>query len=273
VRWIARLLTLCFAIAVAGGVMVTVVLPRAVHGQAMTVLSGSMTPTIPVGAIVVVRPVDPGTLRVGDIATYQKRPGEDIYVTHRIVAIDRNTNPATFTFKGDANPTPDLDPVVSGQIRGQVWFDVPYLGAVRDALHGKGGVTLLFMLVLAGYAISQTTSGLREQHTNPSSFSIERPIVLAVLDKPTLAAATGRSATQAALVWSGLLMQEDGHSATVLLAPPVGGLDACLEEINSSRPTQLLVLSGGEVSGSVLADAHVPADPDGAVKESDDVLA
>jgi signal peptidase len=43
---------------IVGALAVLTVVPRAVHGSALTVLTGSMTPTIPVGSVVVVRPVD-----------------------------------------------------------------------------------------------------------------------------------------------------------------------------------------------------------------------
>ena len=40
-------------------VVVLVVLPKVIGGQALTVETGSMTPTLPVGSIVVERPADP----------------------------------------------------------------------------------------------------------------------------------------------------------------------------------------------------------------------
>ncbi|MGN6129547.1 MAG: hypothetical protein ACTHOK_04325, partial [Nocardioidaceae bacterium] len=60
-RWMAGLVLLAFALAVGATLVVLVVIPRATHGSALTVLTGSMTPEIPVGSVVVVRPVDPGT--------------------------------------------------------------------------------------------------------------------------------------------------------------------------------------------------------------------
>jgi signal peptidase len=148
---------------VAFALAVLTVIPRATHGTALTVLTGSMTPGIPVGSVVIDRPVDPGTLRVGDIATYQKEPGKAEYITHRIVKIDGSTSPTTFTFKGDANRGADEAPVPATAIRGKVWFHVPYLGATRDALHTKGGLAGVAMLVLAGYALYQGASALRER--------------------------------------------------------------------------------------------------------------
>jgi signal peptidase len=115
--------------------------------------------------VVIDRPVDPRTLKVGDIATYQKAPGVDEYITHRVAAIHTETTPITFTFKGDANRGADIDPVPATAIRGQVWFHVPYLGTVRDGLqsHGTRGLTLAAVLaLLGGYSVVQIAGGLRD---------------------------------------------------------------------------------------------------------------
>ncbi|HEX2895925.1 MAG TPA: signal peptidase I [Marmoricola sp.] len=162
-RWTARLLALAMAAAVAAAVVVLVALPRLTHGQAMTVLSGSMTPGIPVGSVVVVRPIDPADLHVGDVATYQAVPGKPVFVTHRVVGIDHADGRTTYTFKGDANRGPDTSPVVPGQIRGRMWFHVPYLGTVRTDLKSRALQVLILTIVLGGYAISQLAAGFRER--------------------------------------------------------------------------------------------------------------
>jgi signal peptidase I len=162
VRWSIRLLLLAVLGLIAASVVILTVLPRATHGAALDVLSGSMTPGIPVGSIVIDRPVDPGTLRVGDIATYAV-PGEHRFITHRIVKIDTSKSPTMFTFKGDANRGPDTEAIPADAIRGKVWFHVPYLGTIRDALHTKGGLAGVAMLLLGGYALYQGAAGLRER--------------------------------------------------------------------------------------------------------------
>lgn len=162
-RWVARLLAGLVALAIAGAVVAVAVLPRLTGGQAMTVLSGSMTPTIPVGSLVLVRPIDPGALQVGDVATYQVEPGRPVYVTHRVVAVGHTDGHRTFTFKGDANKAADTTPIVPGQVRGKVWFHVPHLGRIRDELSSGEGRTLLVGVLLAGYAATQLTLGVRER--------------------------------------------------------------------------------------------------------------
>ena len=245
-RWTGRLLALAFAALVIGALAVLVVIPRAVHGQAMTVLTGSMTPTIPVGSTVLVRPVDPATLHVGDIATYQKTAGKAVYITHRIVKIDTRTTPARFTFKGDANRGPDLDLVSAQQVRGQVWFHVPYLGAIRDALHGKGGPTLLVALLLAGYALSQIGSGLRERRAESSPpdvrVKVNRPVVAATLDVAELRTSHDLTPEEVAASWSAVVVHADHATCTLLIAPPPGGLASCLELLEQFGMSEAVVI-------------------------------
>lgn len=148
---------------IVGALAVLTVVPRAVDGAALTVLTGSMTPEIAVGSVVVVRPVDPGTLQVGDVVTYQTAPGKDDYVTHRIIAIDSSTDPVTLTTKGDANRGEDLEPVPVTALRGKVMFSVPYLGSVRNTIGVGGSGLVLLVLALAGYSMTQVASALRDR--------------------------------------------------------------------------------------------------------------
>lgn len=192
--WIGRAALLGLVSLIAFAATVLVLVPRATHGVALTVLTGSMTPKIPVGSVVVDRPVDPGTLKVGDIATYQKVAGKAEYVTHRIIKIDTSKSPVLFTFKGDANRGPDALPVPATAIRGKVWFHLPYLGALREGLRTKGGVSGVAMLLLLAYAVSQLV-GARKSRTisradrpEPAASFIavtnDRVLVMATLPMP-----------------------------------------------------------------------------------------
>ncbi len=171
---VVRLALLALLAVVTGVLVVLIVLPRVTDGAALTVLTGSMEPGIPTGSTVLVRPVDPGALQVGDVATYQKAPGEDTYITHRIVDLDRSTNPPAYVFQGDANRGPDLKPVPPGAIRGEVWFHVPHLGALKNRLNGSAGLGLLAMLLLGGYALAQLGGAWRDRRRNPGSDPGER---------------------------------------------------------------------------------------------------
>lgn len=168
------MLSLLLALIVGALVTLTVV-PRAVGGAALTVLTGSMTPEIAVGSVIIVRPADPGTLKVGDVVTYQKEPGKPAYVTHRIVKVHQDTHPVTLTTKGDANRSVDLDPIPVTAVRGKVLFDVPYLGTVKNAISTGGTGLMLLVLGLIGYALVQVVSVVRERRTVVSAETSAEP--------------------------------------------------------------------------------------------------
>ena len=208
---------------VLAALVVILVLPRITQGAAMTVLTGSMEPTIPTGSVVMVRPVDPGTLEVGDIATYQKKEAEDTYITHRITDVDTSGRQTRFIFKGDANRGPDLRPVPASAIRGEVWFHVPYLGSIRNVAAGPAGLGLLAMLLLAGYAALQVVGVLRDRRragdgtTAPIAAEVAdaRALVLVELATREL---PNLDASEAARRLNGLAVREDADTCTVLIS-------------------------------------------------------
>lgn len=243
--WALRLVLLALALLVTAAIVVVVVLPRASSGAAMTVLTGSMTPKIPVGSLVLVRPTDPRTLEVGDVATYQVEEGKEVFITHRILKVHDGPNGLSFTFKGDANPGPDLDRVPSGAVRGEVWFHVPHLGAIRDTLHGKGGITLVAIILLGGYALTQISGGLRDRRTTRRSgapgesrpgFTIERTLLLVQLRRPDEGLPQ-----DVARQWGALLLEADVETYTLLIAPRDDGVMAALELLQSQQPVRIEV--------------------------------
>lgn len=129
-------------------------IPKVGGGTPYAVLTGSMAPTYPAGSMVVVKPVDPGTLRVGDVITFQLVSGEPTVATHRVVSVQhRLDGELRFETQGDANSEPDADLRLPEQIRGEVWYSVPYMGHVT-VLFGsqRGALTTVAALGLLGYA-------------------------------------------------------------------------------------------------------------------------
>lgn len=128
VRWAGR------ALAGACGLLVVLVValsaaPHVLPVQTFAVLSGSMQPTIPVGAIVIATPVPAGELRLGDVITFQNPNHPDRLVTHRIRGIAESAQGPLLRTQGDANPAPDA--WVLHATKAPVYrylFHVPYLG-------------------------------------------------------------------------------------------------------------------------------------------------
>lgn len=119
-------------------VAAVIVLPMVMGFKEMAVLTGSMEPTIPVGSIVYVKPLDdPSQLQPGDICTYTLSDGETM-VTHRVVSVDPDSQ--TLVTKGDANDTDDGD-INFAQVFGRTQFHLPYLGYI--AINAKTPVGIM----------------------------------------------------------------------------------------------------------------------------------
>ena len=122
--------------AVAGVVCLLVIAVMAVtHSRPVAFRSGSMSPTIDIGAVAVVHRVPARELRVGDVVTV---PTGDTFVTHRVVQLTRAKGAATLQLQGDANDAPDaqLHEVDSAE---RVVVSVPKLGYLLGALTGPFG--------------------------------------------------------------------------------------------------------------------------------------
>lgn len=91
----------------------------------LDILTGSMEPNIPVGAVVVIKETPISELKVHDVITY--RLNSSTYVTHRIVKFTEDKKAIT---KGDANNADDIAPVSESQIVGKVLFKVNYIGKI-----------------------------------------------------------------------------------------------------------------------------------------------
>lgn len=135
----------------------------------ITFQTGSMSPTMPQGALAVTVPVTADELEIGDVITVQ-RAGESIPVTHRITEIDvvqarpanapdiraaaPGSGPPDLTspharqieMQGDDNAQPDFLPYVLTDAA-KVVFAVPYVGTVLMLVQSPPGMGLLIVLV------------------------------------------------------------------------------------------------------------------------------
>ncbi|GLK16842.1 signal peptidase I [Herbiconiux flava] len=148
---------------VLGLAVVTILLPLAVGGRPLTVLTQSMEPGLPPGTLIIVKPEPVGEIRLGDVVTYQIESGEPGVVSHRVVektfATDGST---TFRTKGDNNDAVDEQPVREVQIVGVLWYSVPLLGWVNTAVNGEARALIVPIVVVAlfGYAAWAFASAL-----------------------------------------------------------------------------------------------------------------
>lgn len=111
------------------------------------VMSESMEPEIPAGAVAMVDTnVAASDLEVGDVAVYEAAEGRQ--VMHRVAAIEGGA----FTFKGDANAQPDAQAVDASQVVGRYAWHVPAVGWAYASFDANR-VAWILTAVLANVAI------------------------------------------------------------------------------------------------------------------------
>lgn len=132
-EWVARGLSWLFFIVVAVLVILVLVVPRVIGAVPLAVLSSSMEPTFRPGTLVVSQPVDPATLAIGQVITFQPVSGDPTLVTHRIIGLGYVDNDVVITTQGDNNTSPD-EPIISAQVMGRVVYSIPFVGYVTNAL-------------------------------------------------------------------------------------------------------------------------------------------
>ena len=136
--------------------------------KAFTVMSGSMEPDFPVGAMIYVRPTNYKDLKVGDVISYVANSDKTV-VTHRIVGIEPDkSDPETLRFRtqGDANASPDANLVHYKNVLGTPVLTLPYLGYVAYNIQRPPGIYIALIagtLLLAWTFLPGTLEGRRKQ--------------------------------------------------------------------------------------------------------------
>jgi signal peptidase len=164
--------------------LVLVVVPRLAGATPLTVLTSSMEPRLPPGTLIVVRPVETADVRVGDVVTYQIESGRPEVISHRVIEIVSSTDGSTaFVTKGDNNDTADDALVRPEQVRGTLWYSLPWLGFVNQAVAGqaKSWIVPLLAIVLLAYAGYMIVTGLlqrrRDRRRRPAGRrAADRPV-------------------------------------------------------------------------------------------------
>lgn len=165
--WSRRVLAWSIIGAVVIMLALGVLVPRLAGATPYTVLTGSMKPSYPPGTLVVAKPIAAEDIRTGDVVTIQLESGQSGFVTHRVVKVSTNlSGDQSFQTQGDANNVPDGDLRQPEQIRGKLWYSVPYLGHVNNALTGQQRQTAVYivvagLLIYAGYMFTSALLSAR----------------------------------------------------------------------------------------------------------------
>ncbi|MCL4390477.1 MAG: signal peptidase I [Patescibacteria group bacterium] len=117
--------------------------------RVFSVQSGSMSPAIPTGSVVIVRPET--DYKKGDVVTFKysqdresKNPKET--VTHRIVEVKIIDSKVSYMTEGDANKSADPTPVDKDLVIGKVVLSIPLIGYPVGFARTLPGLILLIII-------------------------------------------------------------------------------------------------------------------------------
>ncbi|MBS4171683.1 signal peptidase I [Bacillus sp. FJAT-49736] len=120
--------------------------PSILGYKVMNVLSGSMEPSLKPGDVIVVKPIDPGKVKVNDVISYKN--SRNHFVTHRVIEIVNKDEKRFFQTKGDANNIKDEGLVSSEQLGGSLLFHIPKVGYLANFLTSSLGYIVLITIPL-----------------------------------------------------------------------------------------------------------------------------
>lgn len=155
-----------------------VTVPRALDtpDPLAAVVSGSMTPTIKVGDLLVVQGVNAQTLKPGDIIVYcsTDKALADCLIVHRIVRVVMQDGTVQgYITQGDNNFASDngqLEPITGippGDVKGKVIFVIPLLGFLVIWLKNPAVFASVVLIILA-YTLVDRFSKEKPHSTQPT---------------------------------------------------------------------------------------------------------
>ncbi len=111
------------------------------------VKSGSMSPKIPTGSVVLIQPET--VYNIGDVITFGNDSPTSVPTSHRIVGESVQNGVTYYTTKGDANNAPDQGQTPESKIIGRVTYSLPVVGYILAFSKTQLGFTLLVLIPAA----------------------------------------------------------------------------------------------------------------------------
>ncbi len=159
ISWIFRILSwIVYAVII---VSLLLAAPILFGYRPMTVLSGSMEPTYPVGSVVYLKETPFEDLQVGDAITFALGDTGAV-ATHRIVEI--NEKGKTFVTKGDANPSNDTSAVSYSDVKGKVSdIAIPVLGYFLSYIRHWYFIAIMAAILIINMLLSSSDENAKKR--------------------------------------------------------------------------------------------------------------
>jgi signal peptidase len=157
------------------------------------VTGGSMEPSIHKGSLVLVQPVSPSEVKLGDVITFQQY-GQT--TTHRVISIGRGSTGLMFKTQGDANTVADPeDKFFPGQV-GIVRISLPIAGTIAGALQAYWRLALTLIAAITFFSCASALV-FQKKEQRP----VGAPVQLRHFRRPVLVTVNADEAWNAHLAW------------------------------------------------------------------------
>jgi signal peptidase I len=143
-RLVAALCWACIGFALA--LLAAGVAPLALGMHTYAVQSGSMTPAIDTGDLVITRTISPTEAAVGDIVMFKDPEDGGKLISHRVRAVHERHGRSYFVTRGDANTGFERWSVPDSGSIGEIEYRVPKLGFVIGGIGSAPGKLLLIVI-------------------------------------------------------------------------------------------------------------------------------
>lgn len=155
IYYLATILIILLAILFVGSII-----PLPNNYQIMSVLSGSMEPSIKVGSIVFTKLA--ADYEIGDVITFKSAMEINTPITHRIINQEVIVGKTYYITKGDANDDPDSEKVEENKIIGKVFLTIPFLGYGIDFVRKPIGFLLIIIIPASIIILDEIRKIIRE---------------------------------------------------------------------------------------------------------------
>lgn len=159
-RTLRVVLSALIGMLIAFGILVpaATILAPAIGRQVFAIRGASMSPTIPMGAAIVVVETPIDDMEIGDVITWQAANGA--YVTHRLIGFHEEDGARFVQTQGDANDSPDPSAVPESSVVGVVDSWVPIAGYALIMMSTPTGLVSWLSFGLALLATDALLAGM-----------------------------------------------------------------------------------------------------------------
>lgn len=131
----------------------------------LQVMSGSMSGEFETGDTILIKKIDDeSNLKIGDVVTYRIKA--NTLVTHRIINITRTGESLSYTTKGDANNTEDMEKVTFSAIEGIYVKKLRLISNLIKFMQKTYGMVIIFILPIVMIICVVNSEKVKEEKRN-----------------------------------------------------------------------------------------------------------